>query len=70
MQKLCKNKFKQDEEIPEDLKYVQFKRFHSLQELEKLKVSVCCKPKKFEEVVDCSLQHFLDARETGHAQAS
>ena len=34
IQILCKNEFKWDEEIPEDLRYAWLKRLHSIQELE------------------------------------
>ena len=70
IQILCKNEFKWDEEIPEDLRYAWLKWLHSPQGLEKLKVPQCYKPKQFGKIVDCSLHHFLDASETGYRQAS
>ena len=70
IQKLFKNEFKWDEEIPEDLRYAWLRWLHSLQGLEKLKVLQCYKPKKFGEIVDCSLHHFSDASETEYGQAS
>ena len=70
IQKLCKNEFKWDEEIPENLRYAWLRWLHSLQGLEKLKVSHCYKPKQSGEIVDCSLHHFSDAGETGYGQVS
>ena len=70
IQKLCKNEFKWDEEIPENLRYAWLRWLHSLQGLEKLKVSQCYKPKQSGEIVDCSLHHFSDASETGYGQVS
>ena len=51
IQKLCKNEFKWDEEIPDNLRSTLLKWLHSLQELEKLKVPQCFKPKQFGEIV-------------------
>ena len=65
IQILCKNEFKWDEEIPEDLRYAWLKRLHSIQELEKLKVPRCYKRKQFGEIVDCSFHHLLYASKDG-----
>ena len=70
IQKLCKNNFKWNEKITQDITFTWNRWLNRLQGLNNLSIQRCYAPEEFGKIPQCSLHHFSDASERGYGQAS
>jgi len=69
LQKICKDNLSWDEPIPEHIKEEWLSWKDQLEDIEKLSLERCCKPRDFGEVKNVQLHLFADASDEGYGVA-
>ena len=70
LQEICRLKADWNDQLPDTIIQKWLKWKHDLQQLEKVQVNRCYKPKQFEKVAKMEIHHFSDASSTGYGQVS